>query len=184
MIIGTNSMDETTFERKWYVVRTKPRWEKKVASQIFQKEIEIYLPVIEKIRVWSDRKKKIEDPMFSGYVFVFGNEEERYHAISNTAGAMGYVFYNKRPAIIRPEEIDYIKLSLKAPERVTIEEKQIKKGDFITVKRGPFRGMKGYVNDFKGSYKLTVNLEELSTAFSVILMLDEVEVEEKNREEE
>ena len=85
---------------------------------------------------------------------------------------------------MRDEDILYIKMSLKEPERISIEEKQIKKGDYITVKRGPFRGMKGFVNDFKGEYKLTVNLEELSTAFSVTLMLDEVNVEEEKGEEE
>jgi transcriptional antiterminator RfaH len=173
---------DSLIDRKWFVIRTKPRWEKKVAAQIEKKQIDVFLPIIEKIRIWSDRKKKIQDPMFSGYVFVRASEKERLAAISNTAGAMGYIFYNKRPAVIRDEDIEYIKISLKEPERISLEEKQIKKGDYITVKRGPFRGMKGYVNDFKGEYKLTVNLEELSTAFSVTLMLNEVDVEEEKRE--
>ena len=163
-------------ERNWYVIRTKPRWEKKVALQISKKRIEVFLPLIEKIRIWSDRKKRIQEPMFSGYVFVFADESERYLAISNTAGAMNYVYYNKRPAEVQQMEIEYIKLSLKEPDRITIEDKQIKKGDYITVKRGAFKGMAGYVNEFKGNYKLTVNLEELSTAFSVTLFLDEVDV--------
>jgi transcription antitermination factor NusG len=183
--MGTeNIITEITREQKWFVIRTKPRWERKVANQIEKKEIEVYVPVIEKIRIWSDRKKKVREPMFSGYVFVFGNEEERLRAISQTIGAMSYIFFNKRPAVLRQEEIDYIRLSLKVPERITVEEKQIKKGDFITVRRGPFRGMKGYVNDFKGEYKLTVNLEELSTAFSVTLMLDEVEMDNKPESED
>jgi len=163
-------------ERKWFVVRTKPRWEKKVALQISRKNIDYYLPLVEKIRFWSDRKKKIQEPLFSGYVFVYANEEERYRAVSGTIGAMNYVFYNKRPAEVRQEEIEFIKISLREPERVTAEEKQIKKGDYITIRRGAFKGMSGYVNEFKGNYKLTVNLEELSTAFSVTLFLDEVDV--------
>jgi len=177
-------MSEKLMVRKWYVIRTKPRWEKKVAFQIEKKQLEVFLPILEKIRIWSDRKKKIQEPMFSGYVFVRADETERLTAISNTLGAMGYIFFNKRPAVMRDEDILYIKMSLKEPERISIEEKQIKKGDYITVKRGPFRGMKGFVNDFKGEYKLTVNLEELSTAFSVTLMLDEVNVEEEKGEEE
>jgi len=163
-------------DKKWFVVRTKPRWEKKVASQITKKSIEVFLPSVEKIRIWSDRKKKILEPLFSGYVFVNVNAEERLRAVSNTVGAMNYVYYNKRPAIVRPEEIEFIKISLREPERITVEEKQIKKGDFITVKRGVFKGMSGFVNEFKGSYKLTVNLDELSTAFSVTLLVDEVDV--------
>jgi transcription antitermination factor NusG len=164
-----------TEEKKWYVIRTRPRWEKKVGEQIIKKKIEIFLPLLDKVKIWSDRKKKVKEPMFSGYIFVYADEEERYHAISETAGAMNYVFYNKKPAVIRQNEIDYIKISLKEPERITVEEKQIKEGDYITIRRGALKGMSGYVNEFKGNYKLTVNLEELSTAFSVTLMLDEVE---------
>jgi transcription antitermination factor NusG len=146
-----------------------------VGEQIIKKKIEIFLPLLDKVKIWSDRKKKVKEPMFSGYIFVYADEEERYHAISETAGAMNYVFYNKKPAVIRQNEIDYIKISLKEPERITVEEKQIKEGDYITIRRGALKGMSGYVNEFKGNYKLTVNLEELSTAFSVTLMLDEVE---------
>jgi transcriptional antiterminator RfaH len=164
-----------TEERNWYVIRTRPKWEKKVEEQISKKKIETFLPLIEKTRIWSDRKKKVKEPMFSGYVFVRADKEERYAAISNTAGAMNYIFYNKKPAVLRDSDIEYIKLSLKAPERITVEEKQITKGDYITIRRGVLKGMKGYVNEFKGQYRLTINLEELSTAFSVTLFLDEVE---------
>jgi transcription antitermination factor NusG len=86
------TMGEKLTVRKWYVIRTKPRWEKKVALQIEKKQIEVFLPILEKIRIWSDRKKKIQDPMFSGYVFVRADETERLTAISNTPGAMGYIF--------------------------------------------------------------------------------------------
>ncbi len=59
-------------EKKWYVLQTKPRNEKLVLRQIEQKGIEIFAPFMEKIRMWSDRKKKIDVPLFSGYVFIYG----------------------------------------------------------------------------------------------------------------
>lgn len=160
--------------KKWYVLQTRPRNEKVVHRQIQQKGIEVFTPLIEKIRIWSDRKKKIEVPLFSGYVFVFGNEEERVRAITNTIGAMRYIFYENRPAIVSEREIELIKQTLAEPEKVRIEEKKIKKGDMILVSHGIFKGMKGYVNEFRGNYRLTVNLEELSYSFSIILNSNEV----------
>ena len=163
-------------EKKWYVIQTKPRNEKIVLKQIEQRRVESYLPLVEKIRIWSDRKKKIQTPLFPGYVFVHANEEERIRAISNTLGAIRYIFYEKHPARVSQREIDLIKQTLREPEKISIEEKKINKGDKILVTNGVFKGMIGYVNQFRGNYKLTVNLEELSFSFSIILNSSEVKV--------
>jgi transcription antitermination factor NusG len=73
--------------KNWYVIHTKPRNEKKVFEQIINKEIEVFLPLIQTVRYWSDRKKKLMIPLFPGYVFVNTNENERIKAISNNYGA-------------------------------------------------------------------------------------------------
>ena len=162
-------------ERKWYVLQTKPRNEALVNRQILSKQINSFLPQIEKVRIWSDRKKKVLEPLFPGYVFVNANEQERLLAISGTAGAVRYVFFEGRPAVVSQREMKLIEDSLKEPERVTFGQKRIEKGDEIVVTHGIFRGMKGRVQEFRGNYKLTVNLEELSYSFSIILSLGEVE---------
>ena len=115
-------------ERKWFALQTKPRNELLVSKQIENKEIEFFLPLIEKIRIWSDRKKKIKVPLFSGYVFVHATEKERLHAISNTSGAIKYIFYENRPAVISDREIEIIKNAISDPEKISIEDKKIKKG--------------------------------------------------------
>ena len=160
--------------KRWFVLQTKPRKEKVVLQQIEQKKIEVYSPFIEKIRIWSDRKKKIQVPLFSGYVFIHGDESERLKAITDTIGAMKYIYFQKRPAVVNDREIEIIKQALLSPEKISIEEKMIKKGDLIIVSHGLFKGMKGYVNEFRGKYKLTVNLEELSYSFNIILNSNEV----------
>jgi len=160
--------------KRWFVLQTKPRKEKIVLQQIEQKKIEVYSPFIEKIRIWSDRKKKIQVPLFSGYVFIHGDESERIKAITDTIGAMKYIYFQKKPAVVNDREIEIIKQALLSPEKISIEEKRIKKGDLIIVSHGLFKGMKGFVNEFRGKYKLTVNLEELSYSFNIILNSNEV----------
>ena len=162
--------------KSWFVLQTRPRNEKKVFRQIEQKGVEVFLPLIEKVSIWSDRKKKISVPLFTGYVFVNASEHERIRAITNTTGAVKYIFYDKRPAKVSDREIDLIRQSLATPEKISIEEKKISKGDLILITRGIFKGMRGYVNEFRGKYKLTVNLEELSYSFNIILNSNEVSV--------
>ena len=170
------SVSEISVPKKWFVLQAKPRTEALVYKQIFGKGIKAFLPQVEKVRIWSDRKKKVSVPLFPGYVFVYGDEEERIRAIENTSGAIRYIFFEGRPAEIRSREIKLIEDSLKEPEKITLEEKRISKGDDVIVTHGIFKGMKGKVNEFRGNYKLTVNLEELSYSFSIILGTGEVEI--------
>jgi transcriptional antiterminator RfaH len=160
--------------KNWYVIHTKPRNEKKVFEQIVNKEIESFLPLIQTVRYWSDRKKKIMVPLFPNYVFVNTNENDRIRAISNTFGALRYVIYQKKPAIISNKEIKNIKLSLQAPEKIKIEEKQILEGDLVEITGGIFRGLTGYIKEIRGHYKLIVNIMELNSTFSVQLSSSDI----------
>jgi len=162
--------------KNWFVIQTKPRNEKKVLEQISQKKIEVFLPLIQTIRIWSDRKKKIFVPLFPGYIFVLGNETERRRAISQTYGAIKYVMYQKRPAIVSSKEIENIKLSLQAPEKIKIEDKQIIQGDLVEITSGLFKGLTGYILEIRGNYKIIVNILELNTTFSVQLSSSEVKL--------
>ncbi len=162
--------------RNWFVIQTKPRNEKKVEKQIIEKGVEVFLPLITSIRYWSDRKKKIQVPMFSGYLFVHASEDERVLAIRNTIGALRYLFYEKRPARLMENEIESIKLSLKAPERVKVDYSSFNQGDMVMITSGVFKGMKGLVTEIRGNYKLTVNLYELSMSLNIVLNPYEIEL--------
>jgi transcription antitermination factor NusG len=162
--------------RKWFVIHTKPRNEKKVLEQVLIKDIEAYLPMIETIRFWSDRRKKVQVPLFPGYVFIHGDETERKEAISSTYGAIKYVMFQRRHAVIKDEEISNIMISLRAPDRVRIEDAQIAVGDLVEITYGLFKGLKGFITQIRGNYKLTVNIIELNTTFSVHLSNAEVKL--------
>ena len=162
--------------KNWFVIHTKPRNERKVTDQIILKEIEVFLPLIQTIRIWSDRKKKLLVPLFPNYVFICGNEAERRKAISNTYGALRYVMYQKRPAIISDSEINNIKLALKAPEKIRIEESSIAEGDLVEITGGIFNGLTGYIKEIRGNYKLIVNIIELSSTFSIQLSAADIKL--------
>src|SRR6218665_2017808 len=111
----------------WYVVYTKPKWEKKVADKLKQAGIECYCPLITQVKQWSDRKKKIEVPLFNSYVFVQLADSER-NSVFQVAGVVRYLFWLGKPAIVKDQEIEIIKTSIKAPNISDVSVSEIQVG--------------------------------------------------------
>ena len=94
--------------KKWLALYTRPRWEKKVHALLEEKGIESYCPLNKVRRQWSDRVKVVEEPLFKSYVFVRVDEGERT-AVRLTSGAINFIYWNGKPALIREKEIDTIR---------------------------------------------------------------------------
>ncbi|MBD0725635.1 antitermination protein NusG [Flavobacterium sp. L1I52] len=138
----------------WYVVYTKPKWEKKVAEQLVQRGIECYCPLVTQIRQWSDRKKKVEVPLFNSYVFVRLEEKDR-NLVFQSSGVVRYLFWLGKPAIVREEEIATIKNWLSMPDAYEVSVAAFQVGDKIVLDSGPFQSQEAVVKEVnKNSYVL------------------------------
>ena len=96
---------------KWYVLHTRPRWEKKVADTLEQKGIETYCPVKKVKRKWSDRIKIVEEPFFKACVFVKISLDQRTE-VRLTEGVMNFVYRNGKPAQVKESEMRMFKKKL------------------------------------------------------------------------
>lgn len=143
----------------WYVIYTKPKWEKKVAEQLEQLNIECYCPLITKVRQWSDRKKKIIVPLFNSYVFVQLREEDR-NLVFQSSGVVRYLFWLGKPAIVRDEEISVIKKWLDKPNQFEVSVSRLQVGEKIKVDSGPFINQEAIVQEVKNTHYVLV-LESL-----------------------
>lgn len=101
------------FKPGWYVIYTKSRHEKKVASKLLAQNIPTYLPVVKTITKWSDRIKKVEKPLFHSYVFVYLNTDKEYYKILDTTGVVCFIKFKNQLAQVRDVEINAIKNFLK-----------------------------------------------------------------------
>lgn len=143
----------------WYVIYTKPKWEKKVAEQLAEAGIDCYCPLITQIRQWSDRKKKVEVPLFNSYVFVQLDESER-NSVFQSAGVVRYLFWLGKPAIVRHEEIEVIKKWLNTSDAADVMVDRYKIGDAIQLESGPFSAQKAIVQEVTNTHYVLV-LESL-----------------------
>ncbi len=149
----------------WYVVYTKPKWEKKVAEKLTQIGIECYCPIITQVKQWSDRKKKIEVPLFNSYVFVQLKEGDR-NSVFQIAGVVRYLFWLGKPAIVRDEEIKSIKDSLKASNIVEVSVSSIQVGDRIKLESGAFSNQSAIVQEVSNTHYILV-LESLGCVLKI-----------------
>ncbi|MDW8849288.1 UpxY family transcription antiterminator [Flavobacterium sp. MMLR14_040] len=149
----------------WYVIYTKPKWEKKVAEKLNEIGIESYCPVITQIKQWSDRKKKVEVPLFNSYVFVQLLESER-NSVFQVSGVVRYLFWLGKPAIVREEEINIIKKSLASPNLSDVSVTSIQVGDRITLETGAFSNQDAIVKEVSKTHYILV-LESLGCVLKI-----------------
>lgn len=149
----------------WYVIYTKPKWEKKVAERLIQMGIECYCPLITKIKQWSDRKKKVEMPLFNSYVFVQLPDSER-NSVFEIAGVVRYLFWLGKPAVVRDEEINIIKNSLKAPNIADASVIPFHVGDKIKLESGVFNNQNAIVQEVSNTHYILV-LESLGCVLKI-----------------
>jgi transcription antitermination factor NusG len=140
------------FEHKnWYVLYTKPRWERKIAERLENSGIECYCPLNRVERQWSDRLKVVNEPLFRCYVFVRVSAEEM-HMPLKINGVFNFVHQMKHPARVRDHEIEDIRRFLTEYKSVNLEKIQIGVNDAIEVLYGPLMDKTGQVTQVHGNY--------------------------------
>lgn len=150
----------------WYVIYTRPRWEKKIAAILDQKGIENYCPLNKVERRWSDRKKTIMEPLFKGYIFIKIEEPKKWD-IKQIDGIVNYVYWLGKPARIRESEINNIKFFLKEFTSVEVINNKIVIKDAVIINEGVLMNYKGMVIDVFGN-KARVQIDSLGIRLSAL----------------
>jgi transcription antitermination factor NusG len=158
---------------RWYAVYTRPRWEKKVAELLSRKGVENYCPLNKVMKQWHDRKKLIEEPLFTSYVFVHVGTSELTD-VRKTEGILNFVYWLGKPAVIREDEITIIQNFLGSYRDVTLEKTRIMPEDSVQVIEGPLMNREGKVLEF---YHKSVKVMLPSLGYALVAQLDKSSVE-------
>jgi transcription antitermination factor NusG len=134
--------------RKWLAVYTRPRWEKKVNQLLTEKGLESYCPLNKVRRKWSDRVKLVEEPLFKSYVFVKVNEQDR-SKVRMTNGAINFVYWEGKPAVIKEKEITAIRRFLDEYENVEARPVELKVNQRVRITNGSLMDNEGKVLDLR-----------------------------------
>ena len=147
--------------REWLLVYSKPRHEIKLSSRLLDMGIEAFCPTRHIVKQWSDRKKKVEEPLFTSYVFVKLDASER-HLIFHVPGFSRFVFWLGKPVIVREKEIIAIKNFLNKVVHDSIVLEQFSIGQSVQVQMGPLKSLEGKLLTIKNQ-QATLLIETLGT---------------------
>jgi transcription antitermination factor NusG len=151
----------------WYVIYTKPRWEKKIASVLDARGIDNYCPLNRIQKQWSDRKKIIYEPLFKGYIFVKIDELRKWD-IKQIEGIINYVYWLGKPAKVKEDEIITIRKFLSEFDNVEVTENIIGKSTKVQISQGVLMNYKGVVVEVLGN-KARVQIDSMGIRLSAIL---------------
>lgn len=170
-------MEQTnTLAPEWYAVHLKSRHEFKVADRLSMKGIETFLPQVERVRKWKDRKIKIAFPLFPGYIFVHTTREPQHLlSVLKVAGVVRII--STLPGIPDTIPEDQI-LSLKKLVDTKGEldpYPYLNEGQRVRITNGPLQGVEGILVEKLDKHILVLSVDVLRQGVALTINAGDVE---------
>ena len=152
----------------WYAVQTRPRHEKKILAELGEKGIDSYLPLLNQVHRWSDRRQVVQVPLFPGYVFVHAHlDSEVRVAVLRSWGALAFVGPQREPLPIPDSEIEDIRTLLLTKLPLT-PYPFLKVGQHVRVRGGALDGLEGILVT-NGARRLVISVTTIQRSLSITI---------------
>ena len=171
---SAQSPDLSLLQPHWYALYTRSRFEKKLLSELVDRQVEVFLPMREVLSRWKDRKKKIWMPLFPGYIFVnhVDTPENRYNVL-NVPGAVRFVESVGRAEPVPEEQIVAIRRFLESNMAVD-PYPYMQVGMQVEIIAGPLTGVRGILIEKRGKFRFILQLDMIRQAVSVEIDANDV----------
>jgi transcription termination/antitermination protein NusG len=148
----------------WYALTTRSRQEKLVRDGLADRGIEQLLPLTRRLSQWSDRKKWIEVPLFSGFCFGRFSLENQLSVL--TVPGVVRIVGCKGPEAIPDEEM--LSLQKLAVSGLDYERHEYcEEGMIVEVIGGPLAGVRGTLIRKAGRDHVVVRVRLIQQSASV-----------------
>lgn len=160
-----------SFDGTWWVAHTKSRNEKALAWQLVQKQICYFLPMSWKISRKSSRPFRSLMPVFPGYLFFCGTEQDRLEVLKTNRTA-NILTVRNQPQLV--QELLPIEKALQSGQ-IVVSHEYLQVGQRCRVIAGPLMGVEGLIVQTPKKAKLVLQVQMLGQAASVEIDMDMVE---------
>ena len=166
-------MDVNT--RMWFAAETRPRYEKKVAVELENKEVETFLPLVASPRQWSDRRCTVQLPLFQNYVFVrIAETSTQRIAVLRTHGVKGFVGVRGIGVPIPESEIESVRTLL--AQGVSLEVHPfLNLGQRVRICGGSLGGVQGILLERHNDRSLVISIHLIQRSLAIRLAGYQVE---------
>ncbi len=167
-------MPEKTVSR-WYAVYVKSRYEKKTSKLLEDRHIETYLPLIGRLKQWSDRKKMVEEPLFKSYLFVH-TDLKNYFEILNTPGIVKFVTFEGKPVPVPDNQLVAVKefIGEYDGEDDFGQLQDLREGQMVEIAIGQMKGLVGRLVEIRGRQRVMVNIEVVGQSLPINISRSQV----------
>ena len=155
--------DGQAVDRQWWVLYTKARQEKAVARDLAAFGSPFYLPLVKKTFVHGGRTFRSYIPLFSGYVFLYGSDNERVRSLTTNRIARVLTVHDQDRL---QHDLSQVRKLIAANVPLTVEGR-LEPGDRVRVRHGTFAGLEGRVLFRRGQVRLVVSVNFLQQGASV-----------------
>jgi transcription antitermination factor NusG len=149
----------------WYAVRVRSNFERNVSIVLNHKGVEQFLPTYRSRRVWTDRIKTLDLPLFPGYIFCRIPLANRNRVVT-IDGVVGFVGAGQQPIPISDTEVDAIR-TLVHSDLPAQPWPFLKIGQTVRISHGSLSGIEGILVRVKTSYRLVVSVALLERSVAV-----------------
>jgi len=160
-------------EQNWYAIYVRPSHEFQVAKRFSIREIDYYLPQYQVEHRWKNRcSKKLDLPMFPGYIFAHIAHRERVRVLE-VPSVLSVVGTAGRPTALADSEIEAMRSGLQA--RNALPHPFLKMGERARIRRGALTGIEGVILRDKNSLRVVISLDLIMQSVSFEVDWDELE---------
>ncbi|MDD4632065.1 MAG: UpxY family transcription antiterminator [Proteiniphilum sp.] len=158
--------EKATSDRRWLAAYVKMHHEKKVRDRLREMNIECFLPVQEEIRLWSDRKKKVERVLIPMMIFVYVNSDEQRSVITLPSVIRYMVLRGEHtPTVIPVAQMEQFRFMIDFSDTpVRFESQPLRPGEKVRVIKGSLAGLEGELIIADGKSGVAIRINQLGCA--------------------
>ena len=150
----------------WYAVYTRFRYERRICDELNKKGVQNYLPIVKRLKKWSDRCRLVTEPAIPSYIFVCPRGKQ-YYEVLNICGVINYVNISGRPSPIPLRQIEALRAIEKADINYSYTSEKHSAGKMVLVRSGPLKGIVGELIEENGRCnRILIRISQLG--YSVI----------------
>ena len=153
--------------QNWYGLHTRPRHEKIVAQRLEERGVTAFLPVVTEVHRWSDRKKRVQVPLFGCYVFArfTPNRVDRLRVL-RVDGVFGLVGAKGEGTPIPDEQIEAVR-SLVETQLPWYSHPFLKIGQRVRIRSGVLDGLEGILVSRDDDRSLVISIDAIQRSLAV-----------------
>jgi len=168
-------VETATIAESWFAIQTRARHEKAVAQRLREKEIATFLPLFKSVHRWSDRRKTVELPLFSCYVFVrLAPRNDQRLKVLVEDGVVTFVGNRGQGTPIPNEEIEAVR-TLLLKQLPYGSYPFLKIGQRVRVRSGALSGVEGILISQSGDSTLVLSIDAIQRSLAVSIVGYDVE---------